>query len=98
MTFLESITPDTTLILLDLVIPNTDGVEILRTLAQRQCKANIILMSGADHGTMETIEKVAESLGLAIVGHLQKPVPLKDLEAMLETYIELRPPRSQYSN
>jgi EAL domain-containing protein (putative c-di-GMP-specific phosphodiesterase class I)/CheY-like chemotaxis protein len=92
MRFLESITPDTTLIFLDLVMPDIDGVEMLRTLGQRHCKANIILMSGADHRIMETIEEMAEGLGLSIVGHLQKPVRLKALEAMLESHLELRPP------
>ncbi len=75
MRFLESVTSDTTLIFLDLVMPNMDGVEMLRTLGQRQCKANIILMSGADHRIMETIEEIAETLGLSIVGHLQKNLP-----------------------
>src|ERR1700739_1367497 len=68
MRFLECLTQETTLIFLDLVMPDIDGVEMLRTLGQRRCKANIILMSGADHRIMETIEEMSVELGLSIVG------------------------------
>jgi len=84
MRFLELLTPDTTLIFLDIVMPHVDGVEILRTLGQRQCKASIILMSGADYRIMEAVEEIATALGLSVAGHLQKPVRLKALEAMIE--------------
>jgi len=91
ITFLESITPDTTLIFLDLVMPEIDGIELLRILGQRRCSANIVLMSGADKRILETAEEWALSLGLSIAGHLQKPVRLKDLEAMLGSHHVLRP-------
>jgi EAL domain-containing protein (putative c-di-GMP-specific phosphodiesterase class I)/ActR/RegA family two-component response regulator len=92
MRFLECLTTETTLIFLDLVMPNVDGVEMLRMLGQRGCNANIILMSGADPRILETVEEMAGSLGLSIVGHLQKPVRLKELEAAIETHLELRSP------
>ena len=92
MTFLESVTPETTLIFLDLVMPELDGIELLRILGQRSCKANIVLMSGADKRILQTAEEWAETLGLSIVGHLQKPVRLKDLETMLGSHQVLRPP------
>jgi len=89
MRFLESLTSDTTLIFLDLVMPHVDGVEMLRVLSQRHCKAKIILMSGADCRIMETVEEMAGGLGLFIFGHLQKPVRLKTLQAMIETHQKL---------
>ena len=39
LTFFDKITPDTSLILLDLVMPEMDGIEILRLLGEKQCKA-----------------------------------------------------------
>ena len=39
-TFLQMLTPDTDLILLDLVMPDMDGVELLRLLAQQKCQAD----------------------------------------------------------
>jgi EAL domain-containing protein (putative c-di-GMP-specific phosphodiesterase class I)/CheY-like chemotaxis protein len=87
--FLEEATEETTLIFLDLAMPEMDGVEMLRMLGQRRCKANIVLMSEADQRIMETVKEVAGPLGLSIVGHIQKPARLKDIEAMLEKHVDL---------
>jgi len=81
--FLEALTPDTTLILLDLLMPEMDGIELLRLLGERQCKAGIVLMSGTGRRIIETAGQFAQSIGLNVVGQLQKPFRLKDLEAIL---------------
>jgi EAL domain-containing protein (putative c-di-GMP-specific phosphodiesterase class I)/FixJ family two-component response regulator len=82
-TFLKTLTPDTTLILLDLKMPELDGIELLRLLSERKCKAGIILISGVDKRVLETAGALAQALGLSIVGHLQKPFRLAELENML---------------
>jgi EAL domain-containing protein (putative c-di-GMP-specific phosphodiesterase class I)/CheY-like chemotaxis protein len=87
-TFLEKLTPDTTLILLDLMMPDMDGVELLRLLSRQKCKAGIVLMSGVGKHVMETAEQLAQVLGLSIVGHLQKPFRLVELEEVLARYAE----------
>lgn len=81
---LELLTPDTSLLLLDLVMPNMDGIEVLRLLGQQQCRAGIVLMSGIDKRVIETAKKMARSLGLTVVGHLQKPFPITALTALLD--------------
>jgi EAL domain-containing protein (putative c-di-GMP-specific phosphodiesterase class I) len=81
--FLEALTPDVTLIVLELMMPNTDGVEILRILGQNRCQAGIIVMSGIGERVIQTAEEVASNLGLSIVGHLTKPFSLAQLEDML---------------
>ena len=85
-TFLDTLTPDTTLILLDLMMPEMDGVELLRVLAERKCKAGIVLMSGVGKRTLESAGQLTQALGLSIVGHLQKPFRLTELEAVLEKH------------
>jgi EAL domain-containing protein (putative c-di-GMP-specific phosphodiesterase class I)/CheY-like chemotaxis protein len=86
-TILTVYTPDTTLILLDLMMPDMDGIEVLRQLGEQKCKASIVLMSGISKRVLETAEKLAQALGLAIVGHLEKPFQLSELEELLTKHV-----------
>jgi EAL domain-containing protein (putative c-di-GMP-specific phosphodiesterase class I) len=81
--FMAAINPEVTLIMMDLVMPDMDGVELLRWLGKQHCRAGILLMSGLDKRVLETAEVLAGSLGLVVVGHLQKPIRLIDLEKIL---------------
>ena len=81
--FFGRIGSDTSLILLDLVMPEMDGIEILRLLGERNCRARIVLMSGINIRVIETAKKLAQSLGLCVVGHLQKPFPITQLQELL---------------
>lgn len=87
--FMNALGPKTTLIFLDLLIPEMDGIELLRLLAQQGCKAGIVLMSGIGKRILETADELAKSLGLAIVGHLYKPFVLDDLEEFLLSSSEI---------
>jgi EAL domain-containing protein (putative c-di-GMP-specific phosphodiesterase class I)/FixJ family two-component response regulator len=82
--FLDALTPDTALIMLDLMMPEMDGIELLRVLGEQQCKAGIILVSGIGKRTMETAQGLAQAHGLSVVGHLEKPFEVEDLEAILK--------------
>lgn len=86
--FLEALTPETTLILLDLMMPEFDGIELLRLLAKQQCKAGIILMSGVGKRTLESAAQLAGTLGLSIVGQLNKPFRLLELEEVLRKHAD----------
>ncbi len=81
--FFDRVRPDTDVILLDLVMPEMDGIEILRLLGERHCKARIILMSGVNIRVIETAKKLAQSHGLTVVGHLQKPFSILQLQHLL---------------
>jgi len=82
-TFLEKLTPDTTLIVMDLMMPVMDGIELLRLLGKRKCKARIVLMSAVGKRTMESAGQVAQVLGLSIVGCLNKPLQRDELGEVL---------------
>lgn len=79
-------TPETTLILLDLMMSERDGIEVLRQLSGLKCEARIVLMSGISKRVLETAEKLGRALGLSVVGHLTKPFRLAELEAVLKTH------------
>jgi EAL domain-containing protein (putative c-di-GMP-specific phosphodiesterase class I)/ActR/RegA family two-component response regulator len=62
------------LIVLDLQMSSTDGVETLRELAERKVTAKIILFSGMDIRTLESARDIAQRRGIDISAILQKPV------------------------
>jgi CheY-like chemotaxis protein len=80
------LTPDVSLIVLDLMMPEMDGIEALRLLSELKCKAGIVLMSGISKRVLETAEKLANALGLFVVGHLAKPFQLAELEEFLKKH------------
>jgi EAL domain-containing protein (putative c-di-GMP-specific phosphodiesterase class I)/FixJ family two-component response regulator len=84
--FLEALSPATSLLLIDLIMPETDGVELLRRLGERHCKVNIVLMSGVGKRVMEVAEELAHAHGLSTVGHLQKPFRAAELEEIFEKH------------
>lgn len=86
--FLNAITPSTTLIFLDLVMPNVDGIELLRMLSHLPSTPPIVLMSGIGRRIMETAETLAESLQLTVVAQLHKPFRLVELESILDTHFQ----------
>src|SRR3569833_473034 len=92
--FFGHIGPETGVIILDLVMPEMDGIEILRLLGERNCKARIILMSGINIRVIETAKKLAQSLGLTVVGHLQKPFPIPQLQQMLTEHLTSEKPEA----
>jgi EAL domain-containing protein (putative c-di-GMP-specific phosphodiesterase class I) len=92
--FFDLVSPDTTLILLDLVMPEMDGIEILRLLGEKKCKSRIVLMSGINIRVIETAKKLALTLGLSVVGHLQKPFPLSQLKNILGANVVPEQPKA----
>jgi len=65
-----------------------DGIEMLRLLSEQKCKAGIVLMSGVGIRVLETAAQLAQVLRLSIVGHLQKPFRLTELEEVLARHAE----------
>lgn len=72
-----------TVILIDLHLADTDGVELLRTLASRGCKAHVLLISGVDERVLATAYELGANQGLAMAGMLPKPLMLNDLKSKL---------------
>lgn len=71
-------------IVLDLLMPGMDGVEVIRELSRRGCAARLVLMSGFDAQILGIAEDLARKQGLEVLGHLTKPIRLAELEALLD--------------
>lgn len=74
---------DPSLVILDLQMPDVDGVELIRQLATYGTRAPILISSGMDPRVLASVEQLGLTQGLNMIGTLQKPLALPDLEAML---------------
>jgi EAL domain-containing protein (putative c-di-GMP-specific phosphodiesterase class I) len=71
-------------IIMDLMMPGMDGVELLRMLAEASSTAKITLMSGNDSRVLNSARKLGSAHGLDIVGTLEKPIGVKPLRDTLD--------------
>jgi len=72
------------LIVLDLVMPEKSGTEILQILAHDGCQAGIVLVSGADLQVLSAAERFAAFHGLKVLGTLQKPMLSREIKRLFE--------------
>ena len=73
-----------TVILVDMVMPDIEGIELVQWLADHQCTARVIVMTGYNQIYAETAAKLGKARGLASVTTLTKPILFDDLQAALE--------------
>ncbi|VBB41485.1 response regulator [Desulfatiglans anilini] len=66
-------------IVLDLMMPEMDGLEVLKTLKEKRPELQIILLTG--HAT---IEKGIEAMKLGATDFLEKPADLKSLTEKIQ--------------
>jgi CheY-like chemotaxis protein len=67
----RSFRPD--LILMDIIMPEEDGIELLRFLAAQKIGTSVIVMSGHGQRLLNTVEKMGIAWGLKLRA-VQKPV------------------------
>ena len=78
-------TNDMDVVVLDLMMPGTDGIEIIRFLAECGSNSSIILISGYNAGVLHSAQELASEHGLHVIGTLTKPIRYVELEQLLET-------------
>ena len=71
------------MVALDLGMPGMDGVELLRFLGSQDYKEPVLIISGFDRRVLESAFRFGEALGLQMVGPLEKPARLEQLEEIL---------------
>src|SRR5581483_2929295 len=71
-------------IVLDLMMPGLDGIQVLRQLAQARCRAKILIFSSANPKIVEAARRFGIESGLDMAGTLCKPARAAELRAVLE--------------
>ena len=71
------------MVALDLGMPGMDGVELSRFLADQDYRGPVLIVSGFDRRVLESAFRLGEALGLNMVGPVEKPVRLEELEELL---------------
>jgi len=71
------------LILLDIYMPEMDGIEFLTALLPCGYSGAVALMSGVNIEMLDLTRSMAADLGYRVVGAVEKPVPLEALEQFL---------------
>ncbi len=75
---------DPTVVVVDIVMPQVDGTELVRWLAERRSTAHVVVVTGYDPQYAEFATKLGDAMGLRSSSSLTKPVALADLRAALE--------------
>lgn len=81
------------LILLDLNMPEMDGIEFVRYLADRRYAGSLILVSGEDERVLQAAGNLANAHQITLLGSLHKPVTPEGLAALLGKW---SPPSHDY--
>lgn len=85
--FLEQIITSQDIIILDLHIPDKDGIEVMRELANRNIYPFFILVSGFDERILHSAKQLAEAKQMNVVATLSKPFKAKKfIQQLKQTY------------
>jgi len=72
-----------TVIMLDLKMPNTDGIQLLRALAADKCTAHVVVTSGEHGKVLDSAMQLGCERGLNMRDVLPKPVRAQELRERL---------------
>jgi len=73
---------DPTIIVLDIVMPEIDGIELIKWLGANHTTAKIIAISGANPLYSSSAQHIGDGFGINVTA-VSKPISLADLKAAL---------------
>ena len=104
--FVDHPIANTDIILLDLNMPDMDGIEVMRTLYDRGCMPIYILVSGFDERVLHSAKQFADAKNILVAKKLSKPINTQEFshyinQLHIETRLQLtktRAPHQQVTN
>jgi len=73
-------------IMLDLKMPRTDGIQLLRALAADKCAAHVVVTSGHDGKVLDAAVQLGRERGLKMSGVMQKPMRIEGIRDLLSGF------------
>jgi DNA-binding SARP family transcriptional activator/EAL domain-containing protein (putative c-di-GMP-specific phosphodiesterase class I) len=73
-------------IVCDIDMPEMDGVEFIRHVAERGLASAVVIASGLEGRVLETVRAASQGYGLQVLGAVAKPLTTASLERMLAAY------------
>ncbi|MBF0264858.1 MAG: EAL domain-containing response regulator [Gammaproteobacteria bacterium] len=83
--FLEFELSDDAVLVLDLVMPEMDGIEVIRNLASKKIHLPLILISGFDARVLHSAKQLAEAHNMTVLASLNKPLPINEFINVLNS-------------
>lgn len=72
--------------IMELSLPGMDGLEVIRRLAEIDCRAGIIVLSSQSADVLFSVETMAEAYGIDMLGSCTKPITSARLQELIEHY------------
>ena len=76
------------LVICDINMPDMNGVEVIRHLAQNNYAGAVVMLSGEDDSTLKIIAKCGQDHHLRMLGALEKPIDPQGLSGFLHSLLE----------
>lgn len=96
LAFLDADIPVNSIIVLDLIMPEMDGIEVIRTIAAKRTDLLLILVSGFDTRVLHSAQLLAEAHNIKVLATLTKPISIKEFLYVLKQ-ISVTPPSQKIS-
>lgn len=80
---------DHDIIFCDLLMPDFDGVEVLRYLSDSAYPGGVVLVSGVDERVLASAHQLARDRKLNVVGTLEKPFSVRNISRLFEASPDL---------
>jgi CheY-like chemotaxis protein len=71
------------LVVLDVVMPDVEGIQIVQELADRNAAIRVVMVTGFNPGYAEAARTIGSARGIARIEILIKPVRVEQLRAVL---------------